>query len=108
MKKIIMGALLLASTNCLGGELVKGAEIIGINTPEDIKDISIIVTVKGGEGVCAGKEIRFPLIKMRADLYFNVIRDTIYAGFANSAKVTIGNFKGKQDCKEATYIKLSK
>ena len=110
MKKLLIATLATFAFNASANELVTNAEIIGVSTPVEIdnSDIALIVTVKGGEGICAGKEIKFPLIEMKANLYFEVIKDTIYAGFANSAKVTIGNYKGKQDCQKATYIKLSK
>lgn len=79
MKKIIIGLALLVSVSVTSEELVKDAEIISISTPIEIvnSDIAIIVTVKGGQGKCAGKDIRFPLVKMQADLYFETVRDTV-------------------------------
>ena len=111
MKKIIMGALLLASANCLGGELVKDAEIVNVGLVANQKgeDINFYVEVAGGTGHCANKTIKFPLWMQSSDKLHTMLHNMALTAISDrTIKVTIGNKKGKTnpktDCSLATYM----
>ncbi|MCW8834581.1 MAG: DUF5992 family protein [Colwellia sp.] len=111
MKKIIFGLALLASASVCAEEieLVRNAEIVGIQNIVDGNMEAFSITLKGGTGMCADKEVKVVGKFMYSRLAYPNIYATALTAFSMQLKtVSLGSALGKKDCDQITYIKLTR
>jgi len=100
--------LLLASSNCFSGELIKDAEITRIGTSSDGVSDNFFITLSGGVGSCAGMNIVFPRSKAPSAEFFNRLYSTALFAYSTGAKKVRVYNPTDNNCKMATYIDIIK
>ncbi|WP_020406260.1 DUF5992 family protein [Hahella ganghwensis] len=107
MKKIIL-SLLFVSVSAQADWLVKDADIIEISNTAGNAEL-FYIHVSGGEGLCANKQIRFPLSAAGSEKVYDRAFSIALAAYLANQKVKVYDYdEGNEDCKGAESIRLSR
>ena len=101
---------LLVSANVFANELelVKDAQIVGIQNIVNGNMEAFAITLKGGTGKCANRTLTVTGKKMYSRLAYPNIYATALTAFTMQLKtVSLGSALGIDDCDQITYIKLT-
>jgi hypothetical protein len=100
--------LLLVSSSCFSGELVKNSTIIDIGSSSDGLTDNFYIRTSGGVGPCAGSSIVFKRTAAMSAEFFNRLYSTALMAYTtNAKKVRIYN-PADDSCRAATYIQVTK
>ncbi len=67
------------------------------------------LTLKGGTGKCANKRVTLNIKSIKSVSLYTRNYNTALAAFTSQLKtVSLGGVKGKEDCDQITYIKLTR
>ena len=108
MKYISILIFFLFSTPAMAGWLVTNAKIKEVSSAIGTEEV-FFITLEGGDGLCAGKQINFSLVHMGSEKKYDRAFAIALAAYMGNQKIKVYDYNdGTDDCSNADSIRVYK